>query len=158
MSAPGDGAGVGGEVSGVGSTRLRVWQAGGVIGSSPRRWVAAAAAGAVVVVLAFVVLIAANGGGDQKSVDCDRFRVTPELWAKAGYDRRIQLQRGLLDCRVLDGQPDTEVVATLGPPDRNGPSELDYFLPFGRGSTDRQVWRIHLDAGHRVKSSTTDSP
>lgn len=119
---------------------------------------AAAAAGAVVVLVALVALLAAGGDGDRKSVDCDRFRVTPELWAKADYDRRIQLQRGLLDCGVLDGQPDTEVVATLGPPDRNGAGEIDYYLPFGRGSADRQVWRIQLDAEHRVKGTRTDSP
>ena len=129
-----------------------------MIGASARRWVRAGLAGAVLVVVAFVVLVVARGGGDDASVDCDTFRVTPDLWAKAGYDRRIQLQRGLLDCKVLQGQPDTEVVATLGPPDRNGANEIDYYLPYGQGSSDRQVWRIALDADHRVKSSTTESP
>jgi hypothetical protein len=110
------------------------------------------------VVVAFVVLIVARGGSDEASVGCGTFRVTPDTWARAGYDRRIQLQRGLLDCKVLDGQADTEVVATLGPPDRNGANEIDYYLPYGKGSTDRQVWRIHLDADHRVRSSTTETP
>lgn len=113
--------------------------------------------GAAVVVVAFVVLAAGNGS-DDASVDCDTFRVTPDAWTQASYDRRIQLQRGLLDCKVLDGQPDTEVVATLGPPDRNGANEIDYYLPYGEGSTDRQIWRIVLDADHRVKSSTTETP
>lgn len=129
-----------------------------MIDSPSRRWVRLGVAGAVVVVLAFVVLIVARGGGDDASVDCSTFRVTPELWTKADYDRRIQLQRGLLDCKVLDGQPDTEVVATLGPPDRNGAGEIDYYLPYGKGSTDRQIWRIALDRDHRVTSSTTESP
>lgn len=114
--------------------------------------------GAVVVVAAFAVLVVARGGDDDASVDCGSFRVTPELWAKASYDRRVQLQRGLLDCKVLDGKPDTEVVATLGPPDRNGANEIDYLLPYGAGSTDRQVWRIRLDRDHRVASSTTETP
>lgn len=127
-----------------------------MIGTSARRWVVVGALGAVVVVV--LVVLVAGRGGDDSSVDCDTFRVTPEVWAKASYDRRIQLQRGLLDCKVLDGQPDTEVVATLGPPDRNGAGEIDYYLPYGEGSTDRQVWRIALDADHRVKGSTTETP
>jgi hypothetical protein len=114
-------------------------------------------AGALVVVVGFVALVVFSGG-DDASVDCATFRVTPDVWSKADYNRRIQLQRGLLDCKTLDGQPDTEVVATLGPPDRNGANEIDYYLPYGRGSTDRQVWRIALDADHRVKGSTTDTP
>lgn len=114
--------------------------------------------GAIVVVAAFAVVILASGGDDDASVDCDTFRVTPDVWAKASYDRRIQLQRGLLDCGTLDGQSDTEVVATLGPPDRNGADEIDYFLPYGQGATDRQVWRIFLDRDHRVKGSRTDTP
>jgi hypothetical protein len=129
-----------------------------VIGSSSRRWVRLGVVGALLVVVAFVALVLARGGGDDAGVDCDTFRVTPDVWAKAGYDRRIQLQRGLLDCKTLSGRPDTEVVATLGPPDRNGANEIDYYLPYGRGSTDRQVWRIFLNADHRVKASVTETP
>lgn len=128
-----------------------------MIGSSSRRWVAAAAA--VVAVLAVaVVAIAVLGDDDASDVDCSTFRVTPELWAKASYDRRLQLQRGLTDCGQLDGEPDTQVIATLGPPDGNGPGEIDYFLPFGPGPTDRQVWRIRLDHDARVTSSRIESP
>jgi hypothetical protein len=129
-----------------------------VIGSSSsRRLVTALAAGVVVVVLAFVALIVFHDD-DSSSVDCSTFRVTPALWAKANYDRRVQLLNGLQDCHQIQGKSDTDVVATLGPPDRDGLSEIDYNLPYGKGSTDRQVWRIHLDADHRVKSSAVESP
>jgi hypothetical protein len=129
-----------------------------VIGlSSPRRLLTVAAAGALVVVLAFVALIVFHDD-DSTSVDCSSFRVTPPLWAKADYDRRVQLLNGLQDCHQLRGRSDTDVVATLGPPDRDGTHEIDYYLPYGKGSTDRQVWRISLDADHRVKSTAVDSP
>jgi hypothetical protein len=119
-----------------------------VIGlSSPRRLLAVAAAGVAIVVLAFVAL-----------VDCSRFRVTPPLGSQADYDRRVQLLNGLQDCHQIQGRSDTDVVATLGPPDRDGLREIDYYLPYGKGSTDRQVWRISLDADHRVKSTAVDSP
>jgi hypothetical protein len=129
-----------------------------VIGlSSPRRLLTVAIAGAIVVVLAFVALIVLHDD-DASSVDCSSFRVTPPLWAKADYDRRVQLLNGLQDCHQIQGRSDTDVVATLGPPDRDGLREIDYYLPYGKGSTDRQVWRIHLDADHRVKSTAVDSP
>jgi hypothetical protein len=129
-----------------------------VIGlSSPRRLLSVAAAGAIVVVLAFVALIVFHHD-DSPSVDCASFRVTPSLWAKADYDRRVRLLNGLQDCGQIQGRSDTDVVATLGPPDRDGLRELDYSLPYGKGSSDRQVWRIHLDADHRVKSTAVDSP
>lgn len=126
-------------------------------GSSSRRLPTAAIAGALVVVLLLVALIVFHDG-DATSVDCDSFRVTPALWSAADYDRRVQLQNGLQDCGLLTGRSDTDVVATLGPPDRDGLTELDYYLPYGRGSSDRQVWRIHLDADHRVKSAALESP
>lgn len=126
-------------------------------GSSSRRLLTAAVAGAMVVVLAFVALIVFHDD-DSAGVDCDTFRVTPALWSAADYDRRVQLQNGLQDCDQLTGRSDTDVVATLGPPDRDGLTELDYYLPYGRGSSDRQVWRIHLDADHRVKSTALESP
>lgn len=126
-------------------------------GSSSRRLLTAAIAGAMVVVLAFVALIVFHGD-DSAGVDCDTFRVTPALWSAADYDRRVQLRTGLQDCGQLTGRSDTDVVATLGPPDRDGLTELDYYLPYGRGSSDRQVWRIHLDADHRVKSTALESP
>jgi hypothetical protein len=126
-----------------------------VIGTSSRRWVAAAAAAVVVLVAGVVVLVA--GGDDTGGVDCATLRVTPDLWAAADYDRRLQLQKGITDCGQLDGQPDTQVVATLGPPDRNAADEIDYFLPFGDG-TDRSVWRIFLDDENTVKSSRVESP
>ena len=129
-----------------------------MIGSSPsRRLLTAALAGVAVVVVAFVALIAFHDD-DSTSVDCDAFRVTPALWAKADYDRRVQLVDGLQDCDQIVGKSDTDVVATLGPPDRDGLTELDYYLPYGRGATDRQVWRIHLDADHRVKATALESP
>ncbi|HET6509584.1 MAG TPA: hypothetical protein VFG42_22495 [Baekduia sp.] len=128
-----------------------------MIGSSPRRLLTVFAAGAAVVVLAFVALVALHHD-DSSSVDCDTFRVTPALWSKADYDRRVQLLDGLRDCHQIQGRSDTDVVATLGPPDRDGLTEIDYDLPYGRGSTDRQVWRIHLDADHRVRSTTLESP
>jgi hypothetical protein len=128
-----------------------------VIGSSPRRLLTVLLAGAAVVVAALVAVLVLRDD-DAASVDCDAFRVTPALWAKAGYDRRVQLVDGLRDCGRIVGRSDTDVVATLGPPDRDGLTELDYYLPFGRGSTDRQVWRIHLDAGHRVRATALESP
>lgn len=125
--------------------------------TSPRRLITAALAGAMVLVLVFVALIVFHDD-DSTSVDCDTFRVTPALWAKADYDRRVQLQKGLQDCGQIAGKSDTDVVATLGPPDRDGLTELDYYLPYGRGSSDRQVWRIHLDADHRVRGTALESP
>lgn len=125
--------------------------------SSPRRLVTALAAGAAVVVLAFVALIVLHHD-DSPSVDCSAFRVTPALWSRADYDRRVQLLDGLQDCHQIQGRSDTDVVATLGPPDRDGVSEIDYNLPYGKGSSDRQVWRIHLGADHRVKSTAVESP
>jgi hypothetical protein len=128
-----------------------------VIGSSPRRLLTVLLAGAAVVVVALVAVIVLHDD-DAASVDCDSFRVTPALWAKASYDRRVQLLDGLRDCDQIVGRSDTDVVATLGPPDRDGLTELDYYLPFGRGSTDRQVWRIHLGADHRVRATALESP
>jgi hypothetical protein len=129
-----------------------------VIGSSsPRRLVTALAAGVAVVVLAFVAFAVLHDD-DSSSVDCSTFRVTPALWSRAGYDRRVQLLNGLQDCDQIQGRSDTDVVATLGPPDRDGLSEIDYNLPYGKGSSDRLVWRIHLVAVHRVKSTAVDSP
>jgi hypothetical protein len=128
-----------------------------VNGASSRRWLAVAALAAALLAVVFVVR-AVFHDGTPSDVDCATFRVTPDLWSRAAYDRRIQLQRGLLDCKTLDGRPDTEVVSILGPPDRNAAHEIDYFLPYGQGSTDRQVWRIHLGADHRVTGSTTDTP
>lgn len=125
--------------------------------SSPRLLVTALAAGVAVVVLVFVALVVFSDD-DAAGVDCSTFRVTPALWSRANYDRRVQLLNGLQDCHQLQGKSDTDVVATLGPPDRDGTRELDYNLPYGQGSTDRQVWRIHLDAEHRVKSTAVDSP
>lgn len=127
-----------------------------MIGSTSRRLVAAAAAAVAVLVVAFVVLAVVHDD-DTPGVDCSAFRVTPELWAKAGYDRRLQLRDGLTDCGQLIGQPDTQVIAMLGPPDRNAAGEIDYYLPFGAG-TDRQVWRIRLDDEARVTSSQVESP
>jgi hypothetical protein len=129
-----------------------------VIGSSPRRrLLTVLLAGAIVVVAAFAALIVFHDD-NSPSVDCDAFRVTPALWAQANYDRRVQLMDGLQDCDRVIGRSDTDIVATLGPPDRDGLTEIDYNLPYGRGSTDRQVWRIHLDADHRVKSTALESP
>lgn len=113
--------------------------------------------GAMAVVIVFAALIVFHDD-DSPSVDCDTFRVTPALWAKADYDRRVQLQDGLQDCDQIIGRSDTDVVATLGPPDRDGLTELDYYLPYGKGSSDRQVWRIHLDADHRVRATALESP
>jgi hypothetical protein len=128
-----------------------------VIGSSPRRLLTVLLAGAAVVVVAFVAVVVLHDD-DAPSVDCDTFRVTPALWSEASYDRRLQMLDGLHDCDRMIGRSDTDVVATLGPPDRDGLAELDYYLPFGRGSTDRQVWRIHLDADHRVRATALESP
>lgn len=125
--------------------------------SSPRRLMTALAAGAALVVVAFVALIVLHHD-DSPGVDCSAFRVTPALWSRADYDRRVQLLDGLQDCHQIQGRSDTDVVATLGPPDRDGVSEIDYNLPYGKGSGDRQVWRIHLDADHRVKSTAVESP
>jgi hypothetical protein len=128
-----------------------------VIGSTSRRWLAAAAAVAVVLVVAFAAL-AVLRDDDAPGVDCATFRVTPDLWARASYDRRLQLQQGMSDCGQLIGQPDTQIVAMLGPPDHNGAGEIDYYLPFGPGASDRQVWRIHLDEDAKVKASQVESP
>jgi hypothetical protein len=127
-----------------------------VTGSPSRRLLTVLVAGAAVVV-AFVALIVLHDD-DASSVDCDTFRVTPALWSKANYDRRVQLLNGLQDCDRIVGRSDTDVVATLGPPDRDGTVEMDYYLAFGRGSSDRQVWRIHLDADHRVRATALASP
>lgn len=128
-----------------------------MIGTSSRRLLTVFLAGAAVVVIAFVALIAFHDD-DSSSVDCDTFRVTPALWSKANYDRRVQLLDGLQDCDQVIGKSDTDIVATLGPPDRDDTVEIDYYLPFGRGSSDRQVWRIHLDADHRVRATALESP
>jgi hypothetical protein len=122
----------------------------------PRGRLALAAAGVLVVVVALVALLAFSGGSST-SVDCSRFRVTPDIWAKANYDRRLQLREGLQDCDQVDGQPDTQVIAMLGPPDGGGTSELDYFLPYPDRS-DRQVWRIHLGDDGRVEGTELVSP
>lgn len=128
-----------------------------MIGSTSRRRLAAVLAVAVVLVAAFAAL-ALLSDDDSAGVDCATFRVTPELWARASYDRRLQLQQGMTDCGQLIGQPDTQIVAMLGPPDRNGASEIDYDLPFGPGGSDRQVWRLHLDEDAKVKASRIESP
>jgi hypothetical protein len=111
----------------------------------------------VVLAVVLVVVLATRGDGPS-DVDCSTFRVTPDRWARADYDRRVRLQRGLQECGQLAGRLDTEVVAILGPPDRNGAGEIDYHLPYGTGATDRQVWRIRLDAEHRVASMSTTTP
>lgn len=128
-----------------------------MIGSTPRRLLTIAAAGVAVLVLVFGALIVFHHD-DATATDCHTFRVTPALWSKADYNRRVQLVDGLRDCDQLSGRSDTEVVATLGSPDRDGLSEIDYFLPYGQGSTDRQVLRVHLDGDHRVKAFAIESP
>jgi hypothetical protein len=128
-----------------------------VIGSPSRRVVAAAAAAVVVLVVAFVAL-AAFHDDDTSGVYCAAFRVTPDLWAKADYDGRLQLQDGMTRCGQILGQPDTQVIAMLGPPDGNAAGEIDYDLPFGQGRTDHQIWRIRLDDEAKVKSSQVESP
>jgi hypothetical protein len=122
----------------------------------PRGRLALAAAGVLVVVVAVVALLVSHDD-PSSGVDCSRFRVMPELWAKAGYDRRLQLREGLQDCGQVDGRPDTQVIAMLGPPDGGGTSELDYFLPYPGGS-GRQVWRFRLGGDGRVKSTQLVSP
>jgi hypothetical protein len=115
-----------------------------------------AAAGVVLLVVALVA-VAALRKDDTAGVDCSTFRVTPDRWAAADYDHRLQLREGLTQCRRIVGQPSTQVIAQLGPADRATGTELDYFLPYP-DSTDRQVWRISLGDGDKVTSTQLASP
>ncbi|MCW2982645.1 MAG: hypothetical protein JWR63_215 [Conexibacter sp.] len=115
-----------------------------------------AAAAVVLLVVAFVAM-AALRKDDTAGVDCSTFRVTPDRWASADYDHRLQLREGLTQCRRILGQPSTQVIAQLGPADRATGTELDYDLPFP-DATGRQVWRIHLGAGDKVKATQLASP
>jgi hypothetical protein len=118
----------------------------------PRGWRAPAGVGVLVVVVAVLALVVFhddNGGG----TDCSTFRVTPELWAKADYNRRLRLREGLEDCDRITGRPDTEVIAQLGPPDGGGTAELDYGLPFP-DKNGRQIWRIRVGGDGKVTESS----
>jgi hypothetical protein len=90
-----------------------------------------------------------DGTGD---VDCSRFRVTPDLWAHANYDRRLQLREGLDACHRIAGRPDTQVIAQLGPPDGGTTAVMDYFLPFP-ANNGRSTWRIRVGADGKVTGS-----
>jgi hypothetical protein len=117
-----------------------------------RGWRTPAGAGVLVVVVAVLALVVFHdgGGGD---TDCSTFRVTPELWAKADYNRRLRLREGLEDCDRITGQPDTQVIAQLGPPDGGGTAELDYTLPFP-DKNGRQIWRIRVGGDGKVTGSS----
>jgi hypothetical protein len=116
-----------------------------------RGWRAPAGVGVLVVVVAVLALVVFHDddGGD---TDCSTFRVTPELWAKADYNRRLRLREGLEDCDRITGQPDTEVIAQLGPPDGGGTAELDYTLPFP-DKNGQQIWRIRVGGDGKVTGS-----
>jgi hypothetical protein len=117
----------------------------------PRGWLTLAGAGVLVVVVAVLALVVFHdSSGD---VDCAAFRVTPDLWAGADYNRRLQLREGLDACDRIKGQPDTQVIAQLGPPDGGGTAELDYTLPFP-DDNGRQIWRIRVGDDGRVTGSS----
>ena len=124
-----------------------------VSGAQPRAVVAAVV---LVVVIAVVVLVASGGGGNGGGTNCSTFRVTPDLWGRASYDRRLQLRQGLEDCHRVKGRPDTEVVAQLGPPDGGGTAEMDYNLT-SPGNAGRQVWRIRVGRDGKGTSTRLDS-
>jgi hypothetical protein len=116
-----------------------------------------AVAGVVVLVLLLAfVAIAAFDDDDAPGVDCASFRVTPDRWAAADYDHRLQLRSGLMQCDRIVGVPSTQVIAQLGPADRATTTELDYLLPYP-DSNGRQVWRIHLDGDDEVEATRIES-
>jgi hypothetical protein len=118
----------------------------------PRGWRTLAGAGVLVVVVVVVALVV-FGGDDGGGTDCSTFRVTPDLWAKADYNRRLQLRQGLEDCHRITGQPDTQVIAQLGPPEGGGTAELDYTLPFP-DRNGQQIWRIRVGGDGKVTGSS----
>jgi hypothetical protein len=117
---------------------------------SRRRWPASWS-------IAFVAL-AAFHTDNSSDVDCAGFRVTPDRWASASYDERVDLQDGIAQCKTLENATRDTVIAALGAPDRDATGELDYNLPLPGEGDDRQVWRIYLDDATRVKSTQTESP